>query len=359
MDSKSYIPQDPQANPAGTDGFEFVEFAADDPHQLESLFSSLGLTKYAQHKTRDVSLWRQGQINFIINAEPNSHAAQFVSKHGPSATAMGFRVKDAAKAKKHVLAAGAKAVVENKNSWVAADIPVIYGIGESLLYLIDQYDDNSIYSDFTVLNPNSDENSVGLTYIDHLTHNVFQGNMDKWAEFYIKLFNFRQIRYFDISGKQTGLVSRAMSSPCNKIRIPLNESSDDKSQIAEYLEAYHGEGIQHIALGTTDIYDSIEQMRANGRKFMKVPDTYFRLLDTRFPDHGEPLERMRKNKILMDGEAVKDNKWELLLQIFTTTVIGPIFFEIIQRKGNEGFGEGNFQALFDSIELDQIERGVL
>jgi 4-hydroxyphenylpyruvate dioxygenase len=240
------------------------------------------------------------------------------------------------------------------------NIPAIKGIGDSLIYLVDRYGPKgSIYDvDFDYL-PGVDPNpkGVGLTYIDHLTHNVHRGRMAEWAEYYERLFNFREIRYFDIEGKLTGLKSKAMTSPCGKIRIPINESTDDKSQIQEYLSAYHGEGIQHIALGTGDIYHSVETLRAQGVPFQTVPDTYFEQIDARLPGHGEDLGRLTADRILVDGAPTQGGG--LLLQIFTQTVIGPIFFEIIQRRGNEGFGEGNFRALFESIELDQIRRGVL
>lgn len=360
MNHAQFISKNPTANPAGTDGFEFLEYTCKDKQELESLFTNLGFTQIGQHKNKQVSLWAQGDIHFIINNEANSHAANFANKHGPSASAMAFRVKDAEIAKRHLIKQGAKRCTDNPNSWVNRDIPVFYGIGDSLLYLVDRYGEKSIYdSDFEIIHHNRNQNSVGLNYLDHVTHNVYQGNLNKWAEFYLNMFNFSQTRYFDISGKLTGLRSRAMTSPCGKIRIPINESADDKSQIAEYLDRYHGEGIQHIALGSGDIYNSVETLRAKGNKFMKVPDTYFRMIDERLPNHGEDIARMQKNKILIDGELNSDAKLKLLLQIFTDTVIGPIFFEIIQRKGNDGFGEGNFQALFDSIELDQIERGVL
>jgi len=240
------------------------------------------------------------------------------------------------------------------------NIPAIEGIGGSVIYLVDRYGDRSIYDvDFVPTDPSKGfaHEGAGLTYIDHVTHNVFRGNMDKWAGFYETLFNFREVRYFDIEGKLTGLKSRAMTSPCGKIRIPINESSDDKSQIAEYLEDYKGEGIQHIALGSNAIYDTVELLKARGVRFQDTPDTYYERLDNRIKGHGEDVARLRKDRILIDGAPTEDQG--LLLQIFTQNAIGPIFFEIIQRKGNEGFGEGNFRALFESIELDQIRRGVL
>jgi 4-hydroxyphenylpyruvate dioxygenase len=345
-------------NPMGTDGFEFVEYTAPDTKALGRLFETMGFAAVARHRSKNVTLYRQGDVNFIVNAEPDSFAQAFARVHGPSACAMAFRVRDAAAAYKRAVALGARPV-KAKVGPMELNIPAIEGIGGSLLYLVDRYGEaGSIYDiDFRPL-PGVDQHprGVGLSAIDHLTHNVHRGRMDKWAHFYERLFNFREVRYFDIEGKQTGLKSRAMTSPCGKIRIPINESSDDKSQIAEYLEAYHGEGIQHIALATADIYATVEGLRKRKVKFLATPGTYYELLDKRIPGHGENAVRLRKNAILLDGAT---NDEGLLLQIFTKTVIGPIFFEIIQRKGNKGFGEGNFKALFESMELDQIRRGVL
>ncbi len=346
-------------NPMGTDGFEFIEYTAEDTRALEKLFTTMGFSPIAHHRSKDAVLYRQGGINFIINHEPDSFAQAFAKVHGPSICAFGIRVKDAKKAYEHAIEKNAKPYIGEAGP-MELNIPAIRGIGDSLLYLIDRYgDEKSIYEiDFVPiegadLNPKG----VGLTYIDHLTHNVHNGRMNEWADFYERIFNFKEIRYFDIKGKSTGLVSRAMTSPCGKIRIPINESSDDKSQIQEYLNAYHGEGIQHIALGTNDIYKSVEQLKSNHIKLLDVPDTYYDAIDERIPNHNEDLARLMENRILIDGELQSGQG--LLLQIFTETVIGPIFFEIIQRKGNEGFGEGNFQALFESIELDQQRRGVL
>jgi len=347
-------------NPLGTDGFEFVEFtapSADGIAQLHTLFEMMGFTAIAKHRRKDVTLFRQGDINFLVNGTPYTHFQQFAHAHGPSACAMGWRVKDAVAAHAHVLAQGA-VPFDARPGLMELNLPAVYGIGNSVLYLIDRYGDaGSIYDvDFRYFDgADRAPTGVGLTSIDHLTHNVTRGNMDTWAGFYERIANFREIRYFDIEGKQTGLFSRAMTSPCGKIRIPINESADDKSQIEEFIRAYRGEGIQHIALATDDIYATVSALRARGVQFMDTPDTYYARVDARVPNHGEPLARLRELNILIDGAPVEG----ILLQIFTSTVIGPIFFEIIQRKGNEGFGEGNFKALFESIEEDQIRRGVL
>ena len=345
-------------NPIGTDGFEFVEYTAPDVSQLTGFFEHMGFRAVGRHRSKAVTLYRQGETNFIVNAEPDSHGSRFAKAHGPSACAMAFRVKDAAAAYKKLIALGAKPFA-NQVGPMELNIPAIEGIGGSVIYLVDRYGEHSIYDvDFVATDPAKGfaHEGAGLTYIYHVTHNVFRGNMDKWAGFYETLFNFREIRYFDIEGKLTGLKSRAMTSPDGNIRIPINESSDDKSQIAEYLDLYKGEGIQHIALGTNGIYDSVETLRKRGVAFQDTPETYYERLDNRIKGHGEHVERLARDRILMDG-AVDDTG--LLLQIFTQNAIGPIFFEIIQRKGNEGFGEGNFKALFESIEADQIKRGVL
>ena len=348
---------DPFPNPMGTDGFEFVEYTAPDPAALVAVLERMGCSPVARHRSKQVTLFRQGGINFIVNAEPQSFAQAFARLHGPSACAMAFRVRDAAKAYARAIELGAKGVA-GKIGPMELNIPAIEGIGGSLLYLVDRYGDQTIYDvDFVPLpGAESAPEGVGLLAIDHLTHNVHRGRMAEWARFYERLFGFREIRHFDIEGKHTGLHSKAMTSPCGKIRIPINESADDKSQIAEYLEAYRGEGIQHIALAACDIYAAVEGLAARGVRFMAVPDTYYEGIEARLPGHGEDLARLQRDRILIDG--VPGQK-KLLLQIFTETVIGPIFFEIIERKGDEGFGEGNFKALFESMELDQMRRGVL
>ena len=348
---------DLHANPMGTDGFEFVEYTAPDPQLLRTLFERLGFPAVARHRSKNVTLHRQGGINFIINAESASFAQGFARAHGPSACAMAFRVRDAAYAYRRALELGAKPGPQSAGP-MELNIPCIEGIGGSLIYLVDLYGERSIYDvDFRSVEGGTGAEGAGLELIDHLTHNVGRGRMDVWAGFYEKLFNFREIRYFDIEGKHTGLLSRAMTSPCGKIRIPINESQDDKSQIEEYLREYHGEGIQHIALASADIYRTVDVLRRHGVAFQDSPDTYYEGVPARVPGHRESLDELRKRRILIDGNPEKGEG--VLLQIFTQNVIGPIFFEIIQRKGNEGFGEGNFRALFESIEQDQIRRGVL
>ncbi len=342
-------------NPMGTDGFEFVEYTAPDPSELRAVFERMGFPAVARHRSRNVTLHRQGDINFVINAEPGSFAQRFAHEHGGSICAMAFRVKDAAFAFRRALELGAKPGPQSAGP-MELNIPSIEGIGGSLIYLVDRYGDRSIYDvDFVPVNPAGTTEGTGLTLLDHLTHNVKRGNMDVWAGFYQRLFNFRQVRYFDIEGKATGLLSKAMTSPCGKIRIPINESQDDKSQIEEYLRRYRGEGIQHLALATDDIYRTVDLLRGRGVVFQDTPDTYYDGVRGRVAGHREDLSELKRRRILIDGSA-KDG---ILLQIFTADVLGPIFFEIIQRKGNEGFGEGNFQALFESIELDQIRRGVI
>ena len=354
-------------NPVSTDGFEFIEYTAPDPKALGKLFEQMGFTAIARHRHKDVTLYRQGEINFIVNGEPDSFAQRFARLHGPSICAIAFRVQDAGKAYRQAIEKGAWGF-DNKTGPMELNIPAIKGIGDSLIYFVDRWrgkngaapgsvGDIDIYDvDFEPI-PGANPNPVGhgLTYIDHLTHNVHRGRMQEWAEFYERLFNFREVRYFDIEGKVTGVKSKAMTSPCGKIRIPINEEGSETSgQIQEYLDAYHGEGIQHIALGSNDIYRTVDGLRASNISLLDTIDTYYELVDRRVPIHGEPLDELRKRKILIDGAPD-----DLLLQIFTENQIGPIFFEIIQRKGNQGFGEGNFKALFESIELDQIRRGVV
>jgi len=348
-------------NPAGTDGFEFVEFAHPEPDRLSTLFECMGYSEVARHRAKDISLYRQGDINYLVNREPGSHAARFVQLHGPCAPAMAWRVVDAQHALRRAVSLGA---TEYKGPGKSMDVPAVIGIGGSLLYFVDTYGDRGSAYDtefewFGERDPRP--KGVGFYYLDHLTHNVVRGHMDTWYRFYAQTFNFREIRFFNIAGKMTGLTSRALTSPCGKIRIPINESADDKSQIEEYLRRYKGEGIQHIAVGTDDIYASTDAIAERGLTFMPGPPGvyYERSLD-RVAGHREPVERMKRHGILIDGEGVVDGgTTKILLQIFSKTVIGPIFFEFIQRKGDDGFGEGNFRALFESIEEDQVRRGVL
>src|SRR6185503_9627782 len=354
-------------NPIGTDGFEFVEYAAPDPKALGRLFEQMGFAAVARHRHKDVLLYKQGGVNFIVNAEPRSFAQNFARRHGPSVCAMAFRVRDAARAYEKLVERGAWGV-EARPGPGELNIPAIKGIGDSLIYLVDRYPENdygnTIYDvDFKPLagfeafwkGEAPSPAGAGLAYVDHLTHNVHRGRMKEWAEFYERLFNFREIRYFDIEGQVTGVKSRALTSPCGRIRLPINEEGNEKpGQITKYLDSYRGEGIQHIAMGARDLHRTVDALRASGVKLLDTPDTYYELIDKRIPGHGESVAELRKRKILVDGRA-----GELLLQIFSENQLGPIFFEFIQRKGDEGFGEGNFKALFESIELDQMRRGVL
>jgi 4-hydroxyphenylpyruvate dioxygenase len=346
-------------NPLGTDGFEFVEFTSPEPRALASAFEAMGFTAVARHRSKHVLHYRQGDVDFILNMEPRGQAAQFRGQHGPSINAMAFRVRDAALALRLAVERGAREV-HGIVGPMELNIPAIEGIGGSYLYLVDRYGAQEIYDvDFVALAGSTLEQAAGagLTRIDHLTHNVERGNMQKWAQFYERVFNFREIRCFDIEGQATGLLSKAMTSPDGKIRIPLNESRDDKSQIEEFLHSYRGEGIQHVALATDDIYATVQRMRARGLRFQDTPDSYYQAIDARLPGHGEDVARLRELGILIDGAPLQGQG--VLLQIFTRNLVGPCFFEIIQRKGNEGFGEGNFKALFESLELDQVRRGVL
>ena len=358
-------------NPMGTDGFEFIEYAAPDPAAMGALFERMGFAAVAKHRHKNVTLYRQGEINFIINAEPDSFAQRFAKLHGPSICAIAFRVDNAKAAYERALSLGAWGYAGQAGPG-ELNIPAIKGIGDSIIYLIDRWRGKNgaqegdignigFYDvDFEPLPGVSGSAAIspegyGLTVIDHLTHNVHKGRMAEWSGFYERLFNFREVRYFDIEGQATGVKSKAMTSPCGKIRIPINEEGKEKAgQIQEYLDMYKGEGIQHIAMGSDHLYDTVDALRASGVRLLDTPDTYYELVEKRIPGHGEPLQALKDRKILIDGVAGK-----LLLQIFSENQLGPIFFEFIQRKGDDGFGNGNFKALFESIELDQIRRGVL
>ncbi len=354
-------------NPMGTDGFEFVEYAAPDPEAMGALFERLGFSAIARHRHKKVLLYRQGEINFIVNAEPDSFAQRFARLHGPSICAIAFRVQDAAAGYRRALELGAWGI-DKQAGPMELNIPAIKGIGDSLIYLVDRWRGKngaqtgdigniSIYDvDFVPIR-GAGQNPLGhgLHHIDHLTHNVHRGRMNEWADFYARLFEFREVRYFDLEGQVTGIKSKAMTSPCGKIRIPINEEGNEaQGQIQEYLESYRGEGIQHIALSSDDLHRTVDALTASGIKLLDTPDTYYELVDARIPGHGESLEALKRRRILIDGAP-----GDLLLQIFSENQLGPIFFEFIQRKGNQGFGEGNFKALFESIELDQIRRGVV
>ena len=349
-------------NPLGLDGFEFIEFSAPEKGLLEPVFERMGFSRIARHRSKDVDLWRQGEINLIANYEPQSPAAYFAAEHGPSACGMAFRVKNARVAYDAAIVRGAEPV-ETRTGPMELRLPAIRGIGGAMIYLVDRYGDAlSIYDiDFDYL-PGVDRNPVGAGFkiIDHLTHNVYGGRMAHWGGFYERVFNFREIRYFDIKGEYTGLTSRAMTAPDGKIRIPLNEEGKaGGGQVEEYLRAYNGEGIQHIAFSCDDLPACWDRLKALGTPFAPPPPkAYYDMLEERLPGHGEPVDALQSRGIMLDG-STEDGDPRLLLQIFSQTMIGPVFFEFIQRKKDEGFGEGNFTALFKSIERDQIERGAL
>ncbi len=346
-------------NPLGLDGFEFCEFTSPDPDAMQAQLEQLGFVAAHRHPTKAIVRYKQGRINLLLNREPSGQAAAFRGVHGPSANGMAFRVADARKAYEAALANGAEAVDAGEGA-LGEGSYAIAGIGGSYLYLVDRHGEaGSLYDSWIEVSGWREaeaSNSVGLDMLDHLTHNVKRGQMRTWSGFYSRLFGFEEQKYFDIKGKATALFSQAMIAPDKAIRIPLNESQDEHSQIEEFIRAYNGEGIQHLALTTPDIFETVEKLRARGVKLQDTIETYYELVDHRVPGHGEDLARLRKNRILIDGAVGEEG---LLLQIFTENLFGPIFFEIIQRKGNEGFGNGNFQALFESIELDQIRRCVI
>ena len=346
-------------NPLGLDGFEFCEFTSPDPGAMAAQFEQLGFVAAHRHPTKDIVRYKQGRTNLLLNSEAQGQAAEFRALHGPSASGMAFRVDNAAEAFKTAVERGAKPVDAGRGS-LGSGSYAIEGIGGSNLYLVDAHRRPAgLYAGWNEVPGWEDAesaNNVGLDLLDHLTHNVKRGEMRTWSSFYGRLFGFEEQKYFDIKGKATALFSQAMIAPDRAIRIPLNESQDEHSQIEEFIRAYNGEGIQHLALTTPDIFETVEKLRARGVKLQDTIETYYELVDKRVPGHGQDLERLRRNRILIDGSVGEEG---LLLQIFTENLFGPIFFEIIQRKGNEGFGNGNFQALFESIELDQIRRGVI
>jgi 4-hydroxyphenylpyruvate dioxygenase len=349
-------------NPMGTEGFEFVEFASPESGVLEPVFETIGFSHVANHRSKDVALYRQGSINFIINKEPKSLAAFFADEHGPSACGLAFRVRDAHTAYNRALELGAQPI-DIPTGPMELRLPAVRGIGGAPVYMIDRYQDGaSIYDiDFEFIEGvDRHPEGCGFHTLDHLTHNVYRGRMEHWHNFYEKIFNFREVRFFDIKGEYTGLTSRAMTGPDGKIRIPLNEeASKQTGQIEEFLMQYNGEGIQHVALQCDDLYACWDKLKAKGVPFMTAPpDTYYEMLEERLPGHGEPVDELKSRGILLDGSTAEGDS-RLLLQIFSETMIGPIFFEFIQRKRDEGFGEGNFKALFESMERDQVRRGVI
>jgi 4-hydroxyphenylpyruvate dioxygenase len=350
-------------NPMGLMGFEFVEFASPAPNVLEPLFESMGFSLVARHRSKDVLLYRQGEINFIVNREPRSLASYFATEHGPSACGLAFRVRDAHRAYARALELGAQPV-EIPTGPMELRLPAIRGIGGAPLYLIDRFEDGkSIYDiDFEWLDGVARHpRGHGLRRIDHLTHNVYRGRMAYWGQFYERLFNFREIRYFDIQGEYTGLTSKAMTAPDGQIRIPLNEEAGrgGSGQIEEFLMQFNGEGIQHVALLTDDLQKSVDALQLAGIPLMTAPnDVYYEMLDERLPGHGLPVPELKARGILVDGSTEGGDK-RLLLQIFSQTLLGPVFFEFIERRADQGFGEGNFKALFESLERDQIRRGAL
>ena len=347
-----------EQNPLGLDGFAFAEFTSPDPAAMAATFAQLGFVPASRHPTRDIVRYKQGRIDLLLNSEPTGQAAVFRAAHGPSACGMAFRVADPAQAYRRALESGAKPVDPARGALGEGSF-AIEGIGGSYLYLVEGGPREALFAGWDAVPGAAEaeaENSVGLDLLDHLTHNVRRGQMQTWSSFYDRIFGFEEQKYFDIKGQATGLFSQAMIAPDKAIRIPLNESQDENSQIEEYLREYGGEGIQHLALSTENIYETVEKLRARGVRLQDTNETYFEMIDARVPGHGEDVARLRANRILIDGDVGDQG---ILLQIFTENLFGPIFFEIIQRKGNEGFGIGNFTALFESIELDQIRRGVI
>lgn len=340
-------------NPIKIFGIEFVEYGGPDPAALEKLFDGLGFTKIAKHPEQEIDLFKQHDIRFLLNRQSGSFCEAFHKDHGPSICSMGWRVEDAELAFNESVKRGAKPYEGADQKLGSESLKAVYGIGDSLIYFVDKFDDDTIFGKYEQITDEKQWDKP-LLRIDHLTNNVPAGEMQKWCDFYEKIFGFAETRYFDIRGQKTGLLSKVMSTPDKSIIIPINEPTEDKSQIQEYLDEYKGPGIQHVALSTGDICENLERFRANGINFLDVPDTYYDVVKERIPKLEENVDTLKKLKILVDGDEEG-----YLLQIFSKNVIGPIFYEIIQRKNHWGFGEGNFQALFDAIERDQKERGFL
>ena len=343
-------------NYLGLDGIEFIEFTAADSSRLNTLFTELGLVNAREHRDRDIKYYEQNEVRFLLNCDPDSFARSFYQEHGPGVSAMGWRVKNAAEALEIALQKGARQADYGDYRLQGQTVPAIVGIGGSLIYLIDAGHDPKFYKNlrFTDTDKTKPLYDTGFVCIDHLTNNVFQGQLQEWSEFYQRVFGFSEIRYFDIRGEQTGLKSFALRSPCGKFCIPINEGTEEKSQINEFLQEYKGCGVQHIALLTNDILSTLKYLRSSSIAMLEMYDEYYQDVFERVPNVTEDQRQLQEFNVLVDG----DDKG-YLLQIFSKNVIGPIFFEIIQRKNNLSFGEGNFGALFRAIELDQKKRGFL
>jgi len=338
-------------------GIEFTEFSSEDPKALHDLFLAFGFSRIMRHTSKNIDLYRQGNITYLINFEPQSFGTKFYKDHGPCVSSMGWKVDDTSFAHTEALERGGKDGTEAADySLEGKQIQSIYGIGDSLIYFIDNHKDEDRYEKmgFAKLdNPDMVED-LGFEFVDHLTNNVQYGTMEKWSNFYKDIFGFYEVRYFDIKGAKTGLTSFALRSPDGSFCIPINEAKDKKSQINEYLEEYKGAGVQHIAFHTSDIIKSVAGLQKSGITCLDIDDEYYAEVFERVPNVSEDHKRLKDLQILVDGD-----EGGYLLQIFTKNIIGPIFIEIIQRKNHLSFGEGNFGALFRSIERDQQKRGYL
>jgi 4-hydroxyphenylpyruvate dioxygenase len=346
-----------QKNDIALDGIEFIEFASDKPEQLERLFLNFGFSKLKKHATKDVTYFCQNDIHFMLNNETGTAADKFRKLHGPSICSMGWRVADAKKAMELTVQRGATACTNPDYRYANGEaVPAIYGIGNSIIYFIENYQNPKRYENlqFKDLEKPTLIPQKGFTLIDHLTNNVEKGTMQKWSNFYKDIFGFVEVRYFDIKGAKTGLTSFALRSPCGKFCIPINEGTEDKSQINEYLREYKGPGVQHLAFLTDDILSSLRDLEGSRIETLDIDDQYYGEVFDRVPNVREDHKEIRKYNVLVDGDAEG-----YLLQIFTKNLVGPIFIEIIQRRNHYSFGEGNFGALFRSIERDQEKRGVL
>jgi len=346
-------------NPLKLCGIEFTEYASPDSDFMEKAFYGFGFSKTKKFKGRDIDYFNQNDIHFLLNREVEGFSKEFAKKHGPAICSMGWRVEDADFAFTEAIKRGAKSAEHAANK---LPYPAIFGIGDSLIYFIDNFkrsgkNKGAIYdTDFISHDQPEIVDDKGFLAVDHLTNNVYQGTMQKWADFYKSVFGFTEVRYFDIKGVKTALVSYALQSPCGQFCIPINEGKGNTdNQIDEYLNEYNGPGVQHLAFITDDLVHSLEQLDRDVIDTLHIVPEYYDEIFDRVPWVKEDKEKIKDYQILVDSQE-NDS---YLLQIFTKNLFGPIFIEMIQRVNDQGFGEGNFSTLFKSIELNQMERGVL
>ncbi len=343
-------------NPLGLRGIEFIQFTALKPEHVHRTLKSLGFSRLMERADRTQFYYQQHDIHVLVDHAESGFERAFAEQHGPSICAMGWRFEDPDAAYKEALRRGARAFEPGNIGAPSLKFPAIYGIGDSILYFLGSGDIPSLLEGqgFAMMAMPERVPSKGFLRIDHLTNNVYKNTMSYWADFYKNIFGFVEVRYFDIKGEKTGLTSYALRSPDGSFSIPINEGNESKSQIEEYLRDYRGPGVQHLALLSDDLLTSVEQLAGTGIETLDIMPEYYEEAFRRVPDVTEDRERIKTLQVLVDGDPEG-----YLLQIFTQNLFGPIFIEMIQRKNHHAFGEGNFTALFQSIERDQERRGVL